>query len=89
MPANPTADDELIYRELIASGIQVKLLADAYSHAKAVIVDREKAFVGSQNLTYTSLDLNRECGIVLYDRANLARLGRTFRSDWDISPAVS
>ena len=66
--------------------MQVRLLADAYSDAKAIIVDGASAFVGSQNLTQTSLDKNRELGIVLTDRPNLDRLGAVFRSDWDISP---
>ena len=59
-----------------ATGVQVRLLADAYSHAKAIIVDGASAFVGSQNLTQTSLDKNRELGIVLTDRPNLDRLRR-------------
>src|SRR6476661_10345738 len=86
VPANPTEDALSIYRELERAGVQVRLLADAYSHAKAIIVDSASAFVGSQNLTQTSLDKNRELGIVLPDRPNLDRLGAVFRSDWDISP---
>ena len=86
VPANPTEDALSIYRELERAGVQVRLLADAYSHAKAIIVDSASAFVGSQNLTQTSLDKNRELGIVLTDRPNLDRLGAVFRSDWDISP---
>ena len=88
VPAGPSDDDLLIYRELGANGIQVKLLADAYSHAKAIIVDGDRAFVGSQNLTQTSLEDNRECGIILSDRPNLARLTSVFRSDWNASPLV-
>jgi cardiolipin synthase A/B len=85
VPTSPAADDLLIYRELESHGVEVRLLADAYSHAKAVIVDRERALVGSQNLTFTSLERNRECGILLDDAATLARLTATFQSDWDAS----
>jgi cardiolipin synthase len=85
VPSGPSADDLLIYDELANHAVEVKLLADAYSHAKAIIVDGIRAFVGSQNLTMTSLDRNRECGILLDDSANLSRLVATFRSDWEAS----
>ncbi len=88
VPSDPAADDLTIYRDLVANGIQVRLLADHYSHAKAIIVDQERAFTGSQNLTATSLDDNRELGIILSDRANLARLNHTFATDWDASPTL-
>lgn len=88
VPTSPTEDDLLVYRELEAHGVEVKLLADAYSHAKVIIVDQERAFVGSQNLTQTSLDKNRECGIILTDRPNLDRLAAVFGSDWRASPGV-
>jgi phosphatidylserine/phosphatidylglycerophosphate/cardiolipin synthase-like enzyme len=89
VPANPTADVLQIYRDLERDGVQVRLLADAYSHAKAIIVDGSSAFVGSQNLTQTSLDKNRELGIILTDQPNLDRLRHVFESDWAISPAAS
>jgi phosphatidylserine/phosphatidylglycerophosphate/cardiolipin synthase-like enzyme len=88
VPANPTADALQIYRDLERAGVQVRLLADAYSHAKAIMVDGVSAFVGSQNLTQTSLDKNRELGIILTDQANLDRLSSVFESDWAISPAA-
>jgi len=88
VPANPTADALQIYRDLERLGVQVRLLADAYSHAKAIIIDGASAFVGSQNLTQTSLDKNRELGIILTDQPNLDRLHSVFESDWAISPAA-
>jgi phosphatidylserine/phosphatidylglycerophosphate/cardiolipin synthase-like enzyme len=88
VPANPTADALQIYRDLERDGVQVRLLADAYSHAKAIIIDGTSAFVGSQNLTQTSLDKNRELGMILTDQPNLDRLAHVFESDWSISPAA-
>ena len=41
-----------------------------------------QAFVGSQNLSATSLDLNRELGIIVKDPVSLARLTRTFEIDF-------
>jgi cardiolipin synthase A/B len=88
VPSNPTADALSIYRELEQSGVEVRLLADAYSHAKAIVADGSRAFVGSQNLTQGSLDKNRELGIILTDRPNLDRLHSVFESDWANSPAA-
>jgi phosphatidylserine/phosphatidylglycerophosphate/cardiolipin synthase-like enzyme len=88
VPANPTDDARSIYRELEQSGVEVRLLADAYSHAKAIVVDGSRAFVGSQNLTQGSLDKNRELGIILTDHPNLDRLRSVFESDWANSPTA-
>jgi len=51
-------------------------------HAKVVIVDGNRAFVGSQNFTATSLDQNREVGIIVADPEVIQRLLQTFESDW-------
>jgi phosphatidylserine/phosphatidylglycerophosphate/cardiolipin synthase-like enzyme len=67
---------------LAAAGIEVRLLTVLYVHAKLIVADGARAFVGSQNLSATSLDLNRELGIVLDDPVSLARLARTFEIDF-------
>lgn len=51
-------------------------------HAKTIIVDSERAYVGSENLTSNSLDGNREMGILLSDKALVDVLERTALSDW-------
>jgi phosphatidylserine/phosphatidylglycerophosphate/cardiolipin synthase-like enzyme len=84
VPTDPEADDLLIYRELEGNGVQVTFMTNAYSHAKAVIIDRRITLVGSQNLTETSLNENREAGIILEDEVNVARLVAYFESDWNI-----
>ena len=89
VPADPAPDDVDVYRDLVQAGIQVRLLADVYSHAKAVIVDQSSAFIGSQNFTFTSLDRNRELGVILIETANLQRLNHVFASDWQASPEFS
>ncbi len=67
---------------LAARGVQVRLARGLYIHAKMVLVDGKRAFVGSQNFTTASLDLNRELGILLNDRITIARLARTFEEDF-------
>lgn len=69
--------------ELAAAGVEVRLARGGlYIHAKMVLADGERAFVGSQNFTATSLDLNRELGMFLDDRASVGRLARTFDRDF-------
>jgi phosphatidylserine/phosphatidylglycerophosphate/cardiolipin synthase-like enzyme len=69
--------------ELAAAGVDVRLARGGlYIHAKMVLADGARAFVGSQNFTATSLDQNRELGVFLTDRASLSRLARTFEEDF-------
>jgi cardiolipin synthase A/B len=84
MSAGPEGEDDNAEerRELAEAGVEVRLARGLYIHAKMVLVDGERAFVGSQNFTATSLDLNRELGIVLDDPANVARLAAVFAADF-------
>lgn len=68
-------------RWLETHGVQVRALASPYVHAKAVIVDGREAFVGSENVSTTSLDHNREVGILVRG-ADVAALERVFSHDW-------
>jgi phosphatidylserine/phosphatidylglycerophosphate/cardiolipin synthase-like enzyme len=54
-----------------------------YIHAKAIIADGIKAFVGSENFSITSLDDNRELGIMVTDQAVIRPLIATFEKDWN------
>ncbi len=88
---DPVEDDAWrIVDRLRAAGIEVRQLDDPYGHAKAILVDGRTLFVGSQNLTATSLDQNRELGIVTGDAGVIARLTAAFARDFAASPlAVS
>jgi phosphatidylserine/phosphatidylglycerophosphate/cardiolipin synthase-like enzyme len=63
-------------------GVAVKLLAHPYIHAKAIVADGGGLFVGSENISSTSLDKNREAGILLNNRSLAAVVERTFAGDW-------
>ncbi|MDQ3515052.1 MAG: phosphatidylserine/phosphatidylglycerophosphate/cardiolipin synthase family protein [Chloroflexota bacterium] len=67
---------------LAAAGVEIRYARGVYIHAKAMVVDGTTAWVGSQNFTATSLDDNREVGIVLVDVANVARVGGIFDLDF-------
>jgi cardiolipin synthase len=79
---SPSADFATEMEALTASGVEIRLASSLYIHAKLIVADGERAFIGSQNLSATSLDQNRELGIVVDDPVNLSRLTRTFAIDF-------
>jgi cardiolipin synthase A/B len=73
------------WRRLEGCGARVRVLHGEhplYIHAKLIEVDGRRAFVGSQNLTPTSLERNRELGIVTADPAAVREVGATFDNDF-------
>ncbi|MDE2292506.1 MAG: cardiolipin synthase, partial [Elusimicrobia bacterium] len=73
--------------ELNAAGAQAKVANGFYIHAKMVLADygtgAERAYMGSENFSSTSLDRNRELGVLMTDQAQLSSLADTFQNDWD------
>ncbi len=67
------------------AGVQVKESTQLYMHAKIIIVDGQKAFVGSENISQSSLNRNRELGVIVSDPAVLSTLQQTFLQDWSDS----
>ncbi len=83
----PSPDNADARAALAAAGVHVGLAKALYVHAKLIIADGKRAFVGSQNFSATSLDQNRELGIIIDDPVALARLTRTFKLDFAASEA--
>lgn len=52
-------------------------------HAKCVLVDGERAALGSMNLRTQSFDRRREVAIVVEDAAVVKKLSEIFTSDWE------
>jgi len=69
--------------ELRAAGIEVQFLQAPENHAKLIVVDGAAAMVGSQNLSWTSMERNREVGVVLTDSAAVTQLREWFNADWN------
>jgi len=71
---------------LNAAGVQAKGATNHYMHAKMLLADygtsAERGFIGSENFSVTSLNKNRELGVVLTDAATLTKLDGVFESDW-------
>lgn len=70
------------------SKVQVEEDSHLYIHAKIIIVDQQKAFVGSENISTSSLDKNRELGIIVSNTSVLNALQQTFQQDWTASIAA-
>lgn len=66
---------------LSAAGIPVKYLKAYEVHAKLILADGV-AFVGSQNLSYTSLADNSEVGLLVTEQAPAQAIGTQFEADW-------
>jgi len=62
------------YNALVAAGATVRLLDESagqvYVHAKAILVDGQDGWIGSQNIGYASINWNRELGIGFTDRSD-------------------
>jgi cardiolipin synthase len=74
------------FDQLSAAGVRVATYPDSeealYIHAKAVVVDVDRAFVGSQNFSTPSLQYNRELGVTTDDPAVVAPLAQTLSADF-------
>ena len=73
------------FSKLKDSGVNVHVFApnaSEYIHAKMILADSNKAFLGSENFSSTSLSRNRELGIVSNDPAILNSLTATFSDDY-------
>lgn len=89
VPDEVAPDDAEVYAELGRSGVEVRTMGTPYQHAKMILVDGERALIGSINWTATSMDQNREAGIVVGDALSTARLAAVFAGDWARGRTVS
>lgn len=71
--------------KLKEGGVIVKTLSSPYIHAKLILIDYAKAYIGSVNLSAQSMDKNRELGIILINSDNINTLFSNFNKDWDKS----
>ncbi|HVR63844.1 MAG TPA: phospholipase D-like domain-containing protein [Polyangia bacterium] len=66
---------------LVDAGVRVRALSAPAVHAKAIVADGRRLYVGSINLTAASLDRNREVGVIVEDAGAAARVERTIDGD--------
>jgi len=68
---------------LLRGGVHVRYISVVYMHAKLMIADGSRAFVGSENFSANSLDNNRELGLLIAEPSAIMTLSQTFQQDWD------
>ena len=69
---------------LARSGVSVRLVKTPYMHARMMVADSERGFIGSQGFSPAELDLNRELGLLTTNKRVVEGLGATFYVDWNI-----
>jgi cardiolipin synthase len=62
-------------------GIPVRIADTFYLHSKLIIAD-DVAFVGSENMSFTSLTKNREVGALVFEPSAFAPIQAQFDTDW-------
>jgi phosphatidylserine/phosphatidylglycerophosphate/cardiolipin synthase-like enzyme len=71
--------------KLVASGVHLRASSEKdspYIHAKMIVIDGDETFVGSQNFSRTSLEDNRELGILVTKLDVIKELEQVFGKDW-------
>ncbi|HEU5344026.1 MAG TPA: phospholipase D-like domain-containing protein [Ktedonobacterales bacterium] len=86
-PSGSSGADADVTR-LLQGGVRVRYISNVYMHAKMMVADGHLAFVGSENFSATSLDENRELGILIADPTVIATLTQTFQQDWSSAQAA-
>lgn len=81
---NDSADEDDVpyFLDALSHGVQIRVLEEPYVHSKVMVVDGSQALVGSHNYSYTSLNLNREVGVVISDSGNVGIIVSVYEQDW-------
>lgn len=78
-----TPAQEEALAKLKAAGVPVRGLETPYIHAKAIVVDGERLFVGSHNFTPTALFQNREIGVMTSSPVEAAKMSAIIAADFE------
>lgn len=62
------------YNQLLEAGVKICEYEPGFVHAKVVVVDGDKAVVGTVNFDYRSLYHHFECGAVFYRNSQIAEM---------------
>ncbi len=74
---------------LLKAGVKVYTYTPGFIHAKMVIVDDERAFVGTCNMDYRSFYLHFECGALMYNVDTVPEIKSDFLDTVDKSAQLS
>lgn len=89
LPASISAQDHRNAEALARAGVDVRLLPvkPVYLHGKTICGSRT-AFVGSENVSHSSIMQNREMGLIVQGEP-VAQIERQFSTDWSHSEPLS
>jgi cardiolipin synthase len=86
---NEDGEYDSAYAKLARAGIHISYYSSStgfYIHGKVIEADygtgHARMFIGSENFSRTSLDDNRELGLIISDPAVLSAMARTFAADF-------
>jgi phosphatidylserine/phosphatidylglycerophosphate/cardiolipin synthase-like enzyme len=83
MPDAPgISPSERALGDALAGGVRVVRVRSPYVHAKAIVVDGARAYVGSANLSTASLTMNRELGLVFDVPAEVTHVAEVIAADF-------
>ncbi|MDA8334066.1 MAG: phospholipase D-like domain-containing protein [Peptococcaceae bacterium] len=80
LPGKLSRGDRRNAEGLVNAGAHVRYLTRPYPHAKLIVAD-DRAFLGSQNISVSSLDRDREVGIVV-EGSPVERAAQVFQQDF-------
>ena len=73
---------------LKAAGVPIVSLGKPDMHAKAIVADGKKLYVGSQNFTTNSLFSNREVGLITDAQSEVTKVQQTIIADFGAGTAL-
>jgi len=87
---NEDGEYDSAYTKLADAGVHISYYSNPdgfYIHAKAILADYgesdAKVFIGSENFSNTSLNENRELGLIIHNKTIMSSIATTFASDFD------
>ena len=89
-------DKKIVYKTtksfipvLVKAGVKVYAYTPGFIHAKMMIVDDERAFIGTCNMDYRSFYLHYECGALLYNTDTIPDMKADFVATQDVSREIT
>jgi cardiolipin synthase len=86
---NQDGESDSDFARLARAGVRISYYHSSdgfYIHGKVIEADygtrHAKVFIGSENFSNTSLNQNRELGLITASRAVLSSIARTFATDF-------
>jgi phosphatidylserine/phosphatidylglycerophosphate/cardiolipin synthase-like enzyme len=80
--ATQTPAETAMITKMKAAGVPLKGVKTPYIHAKAIVVDGKRAYVGSHNFTPTALVQNREVGVVFESSSEATKMVDVIAKDF-------